>query len=297
MVTYVKRVAVILLGLSLWKVSHAESQDIMVLPVSIDDAGSYHIAAEPLHITYREGYDNQPKFSHDGQSLFFTRMQPRVDKASEAQTDIYRYQFGSGKLSNLTETEEHSEYSATPYDKSHISIIGVNPAGQQHLRLVNLDTKKHQSLRTDIEPVGYHAWMTDTQAAVFVLGDVMTLQVLDTESDAKPDVLASNIGRCFERLPSGDVTLTLERDGVHQLYQLNQEHQLQSLDISLPKGVQDYVWLDDETVIVGNNSALELVSSKGRELLIDLASLQVNGISRLALSPDKTKLALVYNRP
>ena len=44
----------------------------------------------PLNVTARAGYDNQPSFSADGSSLYYTR------QAEDNQTDIWVYQVQNG---------------------------------------------------------------------------------------------------------------------------------------------------------------------------------------------------------
>lgn len=285
-------------ALSLSETAYADSQDIIILPLTSSEtpADLPEVGSKPLHLTYRDGYDNQPKFSADGSAIYFTRMQA-VSKTDAQQTDIYRYSFDDKTLKNITKTDNHSEYSATPFQANTISIIGVNPEGKQHLRKVNLETGEQESLRTDIEPVGYHAWLSPTQAATFVLGETMTLQILDTESEQMPLVLSEDIGRCLETLALGQVSYTQEIDGQHHIYVLKADSSTIDAGIVLPKGVQDYVWLNERQVIAGEGSKLFVIAAQSKELLVDLEELDIDGITRLALSPDKKLLALVYKRP
>lgn len=272
----------------------AQSQDIMILPLVYGPEGEY-ISLEPEHVTQREGYDNQPKFSPDGKSLYFTRMLDKKEGDGQ-QTDIFQYQLNDGSVTNVTQTEDISEYSATPYSEDFISVIAVNPNGEQHLRLVNTINREQEVLRDDIEPVGYYGWLSPTKAGVFVLGETMTLQILDTESSNPPIVLAENIGRCFETVAPGIVTFTIEEEGVHHLHALNHEAAFSSMETKLPEGVQDYVWFNQTHVVVGKDSKLLLVNAATTKELVDLKELGVSGITRLALSPDKKKIAIVYDR-
>ena len=281
-------------ALGLAQVASSQSQDIMILPLMDGSDGKY-VSLEPTHVTQREGYDNQPKFGPKGDVLYFTRM---LDKKSGdgQQSDIFKYQLSDGSFTNITQTEDISEYSATPFSEGFISVVAVNPEGQQHLRLVSTVNQEQKVLREDIEPVGYYGWLSSTKACVFVLGDTMTLQILDTESSAPPLVIADNIGRCFETVAPGLVTFTIEEEGVHQLYALNHEGGFTSAETKLPEGVQDYAWFDQTHVVVGQDSKLLLVNAAKTKELVDLKKLGVSGITRLALSPDRRKVAIVYER-
>lgn len=285
----------LLTALGCAQTAFAQSQDIMILPL-IDGSDGKYVSLEPTHVTQREGYDNQPKFGPKGDVLYFTRM---LDKKSGEgqQTEIFKYQLSDASLTNVTQTDDISEYSATPFSEGFISVVAVNSKGQQHLRLVSTVNQEQKVLREDIEPVGYYGWLNSTKAGVFVLGDIMTLKILDTESNEKPRVLAENIGRCFEAVAPDLVTFTIEEEGIHHLYTLNDEGDLTSADIKLPEGVQDYTWLDQTHVVVGQDSKLLLVDAATTKELADLGELGVSGITRLALSPDKKTVAIVYNRP
>jgi hypothetical protein len=61
---------------------------------------------QPANITNRAGYDNQPSFLPDGQSLLYT------SQRENDQTDIYRYDFKTKQSTRLTSTDE-GEYSPT----------------------------------------------------------------------------------------------------------------------------------------------------------------------------------------
>ena len=286
----------LLLGVSLTHTVDANSQDIMMVPLHKGIDAKYRVELKPTDITKRQGYDNQPKFGPDGNSIYFTRLLDKADGTGE-QTDIFKYDLDSGETTNVTQTEDYSEYSPTPYNPDFLSTVRVNAKGEQHLSLFNLESKKHEVLRADIEPVGYYAWLDPTKAGVFVLGDVMTLQILDTESEQEPLVLESNIGRCFETVGNNVITFSKVNDSIHDLYALTVDGAISSLEISLPKGAEDYVWVDSEHLIVGVGSKLFIVSAANTRELADLSDFEVSDISRLTLSPDRSRLVFVYERP
>jgi len=263
------------------------STDITVLPISFQSNLMKVDAGNALNALHHVGYDNQPHFSQDGDKLYFTRM-------LEEQTDIFAYHFVDQQLINITNTDEISEYSPTIYDATSLSIIGVNPEGQQHLRLVNLDDRSHQVLNPAIEPVGYHAWLNPKLAAVFVLGKVMTLQLFDVNAEEKAKALVENIGRCLQRIDHNKVSFTQLIDGRHHIFIVDEQGQVEPTDIVLPEGVEDYVWWDAKGVVVGQDSQLWYISTTDMKKIDDLKNLGIRSISRLALDPNKQKLAIVH---
>lgn len=261
--------------------------DIVVIPVSAPGASMKVDAGNALNAFNHVGYDNQPHFSADGKLLYFTRMM-------DEQTDIFAYDFAEKKLTNVTQSDDVSEYSPTVYDDRRLSVIGVNSKGQQHLRLINLDDAAQQVLNPAIEPVGYHAWLNPDLAATFVLGEVMTLQLFDVKYEGKAEPLVENIGRCLQRVAENKVSFTQVIDGQHHIFLIDQGGEVQATDIVLPEGVQDYVWLDSNGVAVGKGSQLWYISSTEKKIVADLKEFEINNISRLALDTINQKLALVY---
>ncbi|NVJ66092.1 MAG: PD40 domain-containing protein [Gammaproteobacteria bacterium] len=247
---------------------------------------------KPFHLTYRDGYDNQPKFSKDGQTIYFTR---GITANGKSQTDIMAYDFESKQLTNISNSPDSSEYSPTPYQDGFLTIIGVADSnGKQYLNQLAIDSGAQKTFTTAIEPIGYHAWLNENEAAVFVLGDFMTLQVLHTDANRKPMVLAENIGRSFHRIAENKVSYTVEEVGKHRIYLLDGNHQSHDTGIVLPEGVQDYVWLNDKEVILGKDSKLYRKSAKSVSEIVDLSEFGIKGISRLAI--DNNQLSVVYNR-
>ena len=64
----------------------------------------------------------------------------------------------------------------------------------------------------------------------------------------------------------------------------------------LPIGVQDYTWLNDSQILIGSGSKLYIydtfLSSEWKEIA-NLSKHNIKDISRLAVSPDSSKLAIV----
>ena len=87
----------------------------------------------------------------------------------------------------------------------------VEADGTQRLwQVANSDNARGETsvILPEIRPVGYYAWMDDRTVALFVLGQngqPSTLQVADTQT-GKVEIVASDIGRSIQRMPSGGVS-------------------------------------------------------------------------------------------
>ena len=164
---------------------------------------------KPINISNSPGYDNQPAFTPDGQSVLFTSVRGgrKPDPANSAATgsDIYRYEIATERLSQVTNTPE-AEYSPTVTpDGGHISVIRVEADGTQRLWRFALDGTQPELVLRDIKPVGYHAWGSASALVLFVLGQQgqpATLQVADAPNRPRRDrghgdwqVVAADSGR------------------------------------------------------------------------------------------------------
>ena len=149
-----------------------------------------------------------------------------------------------------------------------------------------------------LKPVGYHVWVGRSNIGGFVLSqptprDANALVLMNPQTD-RVDTLARGIGRAFARVPGreaftfvhfhGDTAVLGEVDvrtrGVRRL-------------VSLPQGAEYHVWLPDGSALISGNGVLYRWYEGALREFIDLRTRGVQGVSRLAISPDGRTLALV----
>ena len=141
----------------------------------------------PVKITTWVGYNNQPSFLPDGQSVLYTSIRDK-------QADIYRYDIRRSATTQITKTPE-SEYSPTLMpDGRSISVVRVEADGTQRLWKFPLDGGTPSLILEKIKPVGYHLWIDDHTLALFILGKPNTLQIVDTRTE-ETETIAENPGR------------------------------------------------------------------------------------------------------
>ena len=250
--------------------------------------------------TDRDAYDNQPSFLLDGSAILHTAALDR------RQTEIMRLSApgtasgaGSGASERLTRTEEASEFSALqiPGQDAFSAIHEIR--GKQYLWRYDLSGESLGPIFATAEPVGYHAWANEHVVAMFILGDPPTLQVGDALS-GEIRVVAERPGRSIHRIPG-----TEEISFVRKVS--DEEWWIERLDPAagtseritrtLP-GREDYAWTPEGEIIMGDGGRL-FAWSDGSEWteMADFSDLGVEGITRLAVSPDGSWVAIVANRP
>jgi Tol biopolymer transport system component len=180
---------------------------VMVLPVAaalpqynlyLTDLSKDLSVSNSVKINETPTYINQPAFSSDGKSLFFTLEQ---GKDTAVQTDIGLYSIAQKKQQLLNKTAL-SEYSPTLLpDGSGVSVVVVE--ADQTQRLWKLDWQGNTSmLKADPKGVGYHAWGPDQDLLLFILGDKEdnhTVRYLD--KNGKLTTLATGVGRALSWQP------------------------------------------------------------------------------------------------
>lgn len=240
----------------------------------------------------RPGYDNQPFFTTDGGLLY-------TAGADNGETDIWRLDLASGETSPITETPDESEYSPRIAPDGRLSYIYQPPGGYAgNAYLANPDNTEREPAEA-LAPVGYYGFSGDmSKVAVFHLGEPMTLQLIDrTTAPETVTHIADNPGRSFFRAGRGPalyVTLADEA-GVHTVHALNtQTGELREM-FALPGTSQDFavaVMPDDRITFLTVNDGQLYWRAYGRWESIGAID-WLDGVTRLALSPDLSTLAIV----
>jgi Tol biopolymer transport system component len=244
------------------------------------------------NVTNRKGYDNQPHFYKEDLLLYASSI--------EGQTDIMLYDMYNDETHNLTNSEV-SEYSPTMvpgYDS--YSVIRQDLEGNQLLYLYHIDRKKKPELLIDgISPVGYHAW-NGTNVAMFVLGEPITMVLTDSKDRSNDRIITSNIGRTLKTIPDSNKIAfeRTEEDKSVVIYALDPSTDEFEKVITKPENAGDWAITKNGTYITSVASKLLKFNPKHDESWVEIMDLGNTGtgvISRMAVSPDNGRIAIVIN--
>jgi hypothetical protein len=244
------------------------------------------------NVTDRDGYDNQPSFEPRGRSILYTSMR-------DGQTDTYKYDLVAGRSERVTHTPE-SEYSPTyMLETDRFSAVRVEADSTQRLWSFSRDGSDPQLLLPDIAPVGYHAWADPERVALFVLGSPPTLR-LAHPGPGPGQQRMENIGRSLHRVPGRLGVSFLVKGDEWWIHVLDLEtDRIQRIARAL-EGGEDYTWTPNGLLLMGRESRLySLDPEAGGDwmLVANLADVGIQGITRIAVSPDGRHVALVGVRP
>jgi hypothetical protein len=274
-----------------------------VFLASLSQTGGTLTVGKPVNVSNSPGYDNQPSFSPDGLTLFFTSARGEAaSKCGSPQTDVYKYDIASRAVARVTDTAD-CEYSPTVTpDGRHLSVIQVEPDGTQRLWKFTIDGKNPAVVLDQVKPVGYHAWLDERRLVLFVLGEPATLQIADVTT-GKADVVARNIGQSIVRMPGAgasfvqqagegaELTLTITQVTVE-----NGKPVLKPLTPAVPGARQAHLaWTPDGTLLMAHAGALHAwrPGDTAWRVVADLTALGLTNVTRLAVSPKGDRMALV----
>ena len=249
-----------------------------------------------VRVTDRAGYDNQPHFPPGERLVLYTAID------STGQADIWSFDLRSGERRNVTRSHPESEYSATVTPSlARFTAIRVEADSTQRLWVFESGGTNPEVLLPSIQPVGYHAWLDDDRLALFVLGEPATLQIASV-TQGTGRVVAEDIGRSLHRIPGRETVsfVQWEEPGVGWITEFDPDTDETSRIAPLLDGNEFYAWTPDGTLVMGQGSRLFRWmpgQSADWEEIVDLTVADILAISRVAVSPQGSWIAVVGEGP
>jgi hypothetical protein len=243
------------------------------------------------NVSNNPGYDSQPFFINNDHIVYA--------RTFDNQTDIAKYHLKNESLINVSETNIGGEYSPQKIPNSnYYAAVRLDTTGLQRLYKYNSNTKQSSLLFEKLQ-VAYYSFYDENRLLSSVLSGANLDLVYSDISKKSNDTLLVKVGRSIHKVPNTINTMSytsVNDEGNMDIFQLDIST-LESFFVSqLPVGIQDHIWLDESTLLIGSLDKLFLLDLFGNgdwKLVADLSKYNVKDITRLALSPDGSKLAMV----
>lgn len=164
-----------------------------------------------------DGYNNQPWFKDENIFLF---------SASEGiKTNIFKADLSSGKLQQITATEESEFSPQMQKNDQYYSWIRLEKDGSQRLwhAPANHSTYGYPITPIDLK-VGYYQWLDEHALALFVLRENHNELIIWENTSGKEKFLAKDPGRCLQTGDKGLLYYTVQR-GQKNLILYSYDHQ------------------------------------------------------------------------
>ncbi len=268
-------------------------REIYLFDLEIKD-GNYQLTNK-INISNNKGYDNQPYFMPDSQSVLF------VSQRGDEETNVFEYDIKTKKTKQLTDTP-HAEYSPKPLgDGDRISFVseGFNPYNS--VWQLNLQSGEYSWLLNSKEPVGYYQVNDSNGDVLFWSRYGWSVQYLNLKNNYNRFVSGNAVPSSPQQIPnSGGFSF------VHR--QTNSQQWIKAFDPTT-FSITPIAPIYDANFEYGWAPNGDLLRVKDNQLFIwpagntgyawkpgpDLGALFKGELGRLAVSHDGKKIALVEN--
>ena len=254
--------------------------------------GGEMVLSNPVNITNRTGYDNQPFFHPDRAILFY------VSADAKGNTDIMEFNYEINKTRKFKETSER-EYSpqVTP-DKKFVSCIIQRQDGKQDLGKYPIEGGEPVILINNLT-VGYHTWAGNNTVVVFTLPQPFALHIINLDSSAD-SIVARNIGRSLHKIPGEPGVSFIQKTETEEwiVKKFDIKDWANSTIIkSLPGKEHDMAWTSDGKLLMSDEKKIffaEGKTSAWKEAKFK-SDISLKTITRLAVNSSSNKMAIVVN--
>jgi hypothetical protein len=244
-----------------------------------------------VNISKSKGYDSQPRFSTDGQYLYYTHFE-------QGQMDIYQYEIATAVNKPYLTTAE-SEYSPTPIPgMDGLSVVQVDNKGDQYLVLLNnqLPKEKQAQRYSDLKQVGYFNWTAEGYLWSFILNDNNGGDLYRQDSSKEAVKATVNIGRSFITDPTAQNLYFVDKKTQPWSIQvINSELKLPKYVMPLPMGVEDFTLDSKGRFWAGRDNTLFISTDQKRWYIAhEFTDPNYHQITRITTNPRADQIAIVF---
>lgn len=241
------------------------------------------------NISNNEGYDNQPSFMNNETILYAgTR---------NGQTDIVLYDLMRGSKTWLC-TTDGGEYSPLKIpNQPAVSAIRLDTDGKQLLYRYDLKNGTSTAIMETLI-VGYHTWFdSNTLLSSVLVGDALSLYKTDVK-EKQNKLLVKNVGRSLHKIPNTKLVSYISKanDTLWEIKSIDPLSAKSELIVHTLLNTEDMCWTPSGSILMANDGLLYTFNPNMDAGWVKVASLSdygIDNITRLAVSPNGKKLAIV----
>ena len=247
-------------------------------------------------ISNNKGYNNQPIFVSNDKILFTSER--------NLQNDIVQYDSSENSLKYLTNTLT-SEYSPIRYKKNKVTAVSLDKKGEQYLRIYNVKDNTFKIPFTD-KIVGYYNYSKKIKNQIIssVLENNELVLYTSNLKTKEHTYIDNNTGRSIHNIPKNKfgeekISYISKKDSIWNINYVDlSSYKTKTITTTLNNN-EDICWFKDGSILTSNKNNLYIFNSKlskDWKLLCSLEEYGITNISRIAINPNKDKLALVNSK-
>ena len=280
---------IVCLFLSLTAFAQFPETDIWLFKIEKKE-GKY-FATNPLNITHRLGYDNQPAFALDDKSILY------VSIDSSKQADIYQYHIFKKTNVNLTKSRV-SEYSPIIMPGGlYFSSVVVEKDSSQRVWQYAMDGTFQKIVHEGTDSIGYHTWLNTDTMLYYKLTEPHSLRSLDLKTN-KDVWICNHPTRAFKQVKNTSQFIYGIKDSVStQFRNYNPALKESTLYTTYPSVNEDFIWHSELGLIKSEGADLLLFNQKTSdwEVLFSFSNVGIKKITRFVFDSKTKQLAIVSN--
>lgn len=242
-----------------------------------------------VNISQNEGYDNQPSF-YDNRTILYAHTRGEF-------TDILLYDLKTKSKRFISETANGGEYSPQRIPNSkNVSAVRLDEDGLQRFYEYDFSTGADTEIFEKLK-VAYPTWVDkNTVVASVIVGETMELFVCDvTQKECVS--MVRNVGRSVKKIPGTNLVSFISKEDKDNwmLKSINPKTKEINSITSMGK-TEDMTWMPDGSLLVPRGKRIFRSTpnkSTYSELFFGFTDENINTISRMSVSADGTKIALV----
>ena len=268
------------------EVESAPDTDIFLVDTRHD--GDLIILGDPVNVTDRPGYDNQPSFLPDGSGFLYSAITDR-------QADTYRYDIAMGESVRVTASTE-SEYSPIPMsDGRSFSTVRMESEFARLWRFP-MNGRSPQLLVRDVVGLGYHTWVDEETVAFSINSEPSELKLVNVTT-GQERIIARDVGRCLQLVPGATALAYVDTSDSNSFWIrfMDLDTGMNTLSVPARADNQDFAIRSDGSILMGEGQKLYRIQPGATdwELVADWGNQLEGNISRISISPTDTHMAIV----
>ena len=247
------------------------------------------------NITPRKGYDNQPWFTPDSSSILFSANH-KPDR-----TDVFEYTIKSQKTTQVTDSPAQEYSPQISPDNKTISFVTDGDTANQSIWSVNRDGSKPNWLlknQGEREPVGYYSWNHKTGYILFWSRYGFSMRLVHGDKEVSHYVTGNAVPSSPHIIPKTENFSFMHRQGNGEIWikELNPTTLAIRPLTPVIGNARHYGWTPDGAIVMCDGTKLHRWTpdaKDGWESVADLADHNMQGVTRVAVSPNGKYLAVV----
>ena len=271
----------------------AQAPDSEIYLFSIDKKDGKYSFSNGENISKNKGYDNQPSFSLDSKSVFFTT------NRRDNNYDIYRYSLTEKVILPVVISED-SEYTGKELDENTLTFVREGKDQTMTVFKQDRQTKKETLAFKVKDPIAYYAFNAQGDALVWVRY-AFFMKFVNTGKSINRYVTNYGQPSVPHLIPNTNNFSFMQRHPDDSLWikEFNPTNESVRPIVQSKDGKKDYCWMPDGSLLIGSGNKLYRYNEKTDKAwqeVADLSSFGIKEITRMAMSSDGKYLALVDNQ-